>query len=77
MKRYREPICMHAVRNRPVSFSWRNRHVRVDGILDRWIARSRWWSDDETRVYLRLHTNRGAMEIYRSGASWFISRVAD
>jgi len=77
MRRYREQIYMHAVQNRPVSFSWRNRHVRVEGILDRWIARSRWWSDDETRVYLRLHTNRGAMEVYHSGVSWFISRVAD
>jgi hypothetical protein len=77
MRRYREPILVHAKNNRPLSLSWRNRHIKVDTVQDRWIARSRWWSRDETRLYLRLHTGHGIMEIYRSEASWFISRIAD
>jgi len=77
MRLYREPIRVHTSRNRPVCFSWRNRHIHVEAVLDRWIARSRWWSHDETRFYLRLHTSRGTMEVYRSGAAWYLSRIAD
>lgn len=77
MRQYREPITVHASRNRPVCFSWRNRHIRVEAILDRWVARSRWWSRDETRFYLRLDTSRGTMDVYRCGADWYLSRIAD
>lgn len=77
MRQYREPIRVYADRSRPVCLAWRNRRVHVDAVLDRWVARSRWWSNDETRLYLRLHTDRGIMEVYRRGASWFMSRVAD
>lgn len=77
MRQYREPITVHVNRNRPVCFSWRNRHIRVDNILDRWVARSRWWSQDETRFYLQLDTSRGTIEVYRSGALWYLSRVVD
>jgi len=77
MKHYREPVYVHSLRNRPLSLSWRNRHVHIEAVLDRWVARSRWWGHDETRLYMRLHTNRGTMEVYRSGVSWFLSRIAD
>jgi hypothetical protein len=51
--------------------------VNIRAVLDKWVARSRWWSNDERRVYARLHTSRGIVEVYRSGQQWFMSRIAD
>jgi hypothetical protein len=51
--------------------------LEVHEVLDKWVARSRWWSKDERRVYFRLHTSRGIIEVYRRNSGWFISRVAD
>ncbi len=63
MKRQKEPVDI--------------RTFNIRSVLDRWVARSRWWSNDERRVYLRLHTRRGIIEVYRSDGQWYVSRVAD
>lgn len=60
-------------RNEPIDPQTLNVHK----LVDKWVARSRWWSHDEKRIYLRLHTSRGVVEIYRSGRQWFVSRIAD
>ncbi len=60
-------------RNKPVDL----RTFTIRAVLDKWVARSRWWSGDEKRVYFRLHTSRGIVEVYRSNRKWFISRTAD
>jgi hypothetical protein len=49
----------------------------VRAVLDKWVARSRWWSKDEKRVYVRLHTAHGIIEVYRTGRQWYLSRIAD
>jgi hypothetical protein len=53
------------------------RSLDVRAVLDKWVARSRWWSEDERRIYVRLHTARGILEIYRTGRQWYMSRIAD
>lgn len=53
------------------------KRLDVRSVVDNWVARSRWWSTDERRVYFRLLTTRGVIEIYRLGHDWYLSRVAD
>ena len=77
MRRYHEPINVFLQRNRPLHFFWRRRHIHVITIQDYWLARSCWWHHDEARLYMRLDTSRGVLEIFRSQSSWFMSRVFD
>lgn len=58
--------------------------VRVDGrwyrvrrVLDGWVARSRWWAGDETRLYVRIETEEVVLEAYRTGREWRLARVLD
>ena len=51
--------------------------LNVREIIDRWVARSRWWATDEKRSYFRLHTTRGIIEVYRCNKRWYVSRIAD
>jgi hypothetical protein len=41
----------------------------VRRVLDFWILQSRWWGREEKRIYFRLETDGGVMEIYRTDAS--------
>lgn len=61
------------LRNAPID----PRSLNVRAVLDKWVARSRWWNNDEKRVYLRLDTSRGIIEVYRVGRQWYVSRIAD
>jgi hypothetical protein len=60
-------------RNAPIDTQSLDKSV----VLDKWVARSRWWSNDEKRLYLRLHTARGIIEVYKTDRQWYVSRVAD
>ena len=42
------------------------RVYRVRRVLDSWVLQTRWWGREEKRVYFRLDTDRGVIEIYRS-----------
>lgn len=50
----------------PRQFRWGGRTYRVRRLLDYWILQTRWWGREEKRIYYRLETHRGIVEIYRA-----------
>jgi hypothetical protein len=39
-------------------------------VVDFWILQSRWWGREEKRIYFRLETDGGVVEVYRTDASF-------
>jgi len=77
MKVRHAPISVSLVQNRLTQIEWRNHIYIVQRISDAWIARSRWWSVDEKRFYVRVQTDQGMMEAYRRDSEWYISGIFD
>lgn len=77
MKLYLEPIQVEPPTGKPRRLRWRRRVYVVEEVIDFWISQTHWWRGEEKRVYLRLLTDGGTLEVYRSGADWTMSRVAD
>lgn len=77
MKVRHAPISVSLVQNRLTKIEWHNRIYLVSKISDAWIARSRWWSQDEKRFYIRVQTDQGMMEAYRCNSDWYISGIFD
>lgn len=50
----------------PVWVRYGKKTYRVQRQVDYWIAQGHWWSGEEKRVYFRLYTDRGTIDIYRS-----------
>lgn len=50
---------------------------RVRRVIDGWMVRSRWWADDEERLYVRLETDGPVLEAYRHDGTWALSRILD
>lgn len=65
MKFVNAPISVDVHKGVPRRIRW-GRHVyRVRRLLDYWILQSRWWGREVKRVYFRLETDGGVMEVYR------------
>lgn len=77
MKQYSDPIEVAHTRGSPKRVCWAGRTYHVREILDFWIYQSRWWSREERRVYFRLGTSRGIIEIWQSGEQWMLAGVED
>lgn len=67
---YRRGGRLHAVRHN-------GRHRRILEVVDRWVVQGRWWSKEEKRIFYRVRTGDGVMEIYRSGKIWRLSKIID
>jgi hypothetical protein len=77
MKLYLEPIQVEPPKGKPRRLRWRRRVYVVEEVIDFWISQTRWWRDEEKRIYLRLLTDGGTLEVFRSGVDWTMSRIAD
>jgi hypothetical protein len=78
MKIYLERIDVVILEGRPHTVTWRGRRYRVEQLLDFWVAQGGWWRGEERRVYMRLLTDHGMMEVYRlSEKEWRLSRMFD
>lgn len=51
--------------------------LKVHRRLDFWRVRTRWWSNEVSRVYLLLETSGGIVEVFVDGEEWFMRRVMD
>ena len=69
MKSIQEKIAVDARNRVPRRLRWENRTYRVRRLLDYWILQTRWWGREEKRIYFRLETNRGIVEVYRATES--------
>ncbi len=77
-----EPIEVRVEADGLRAFRWRRRVYPVEQILESWVYRGRWWTDErlagERRIYYRLLARRGSYELYRSDRQgWVLSRVLD
>lgn len=66
MKSINEPITVDARNGVPSRFWWGRRTYRTRKLLDYWILQTRWWGCEERRIYFRLLTDGGVMEVYRA-----------
>lgn len=65
MKFLNVPIAVEARKGVPRRIRWGRRIYTVRRLLDFWILQSRWWAREEKRVYFRIETDQGVMEVYR------------
>lgn len=65
MKYVNAPISVEVRKGIPRRIRWGRRIYDVRQMLDFWILQSRWWGCEEKRVYFRLETDGGVMEVYR------------
>lgn len=77
MKTILSPIQVTERRGLPRLIRWRGCTYRVREMLDVWVYQTRWWGEEERRVYFRLWTNRGVMEVWRNGKKWMLAKVLD
>ena len=61
----------------PARLRWKGEWVHVERRINAWVIQGVWWSDEVRREYVRVLTTIGAVEIYRQGDSWWLSRVLD
>jgi hypothetical protein len=52
---------------RPVRVRWQGRWRRVEAVAEAWAIEGRWWGGEERRLYLRLVTTAGTLEVWRRG----------
>ena len=66
MKFLNVPVSVEARKGVPCRIRWGRRTYTVRRLLDFWILQSRWWAAEEKRVYFRLETDRGVVEVFRA-----------
>jgi hypothetical protein len=73
------PIQVQCVDGRPSRLVRGDTTYRVESVIECWVLQSRWWTRDgpERRVYYRVDTDRGVVDIYRSNAQWTLARHLD
>lgn len=71
------PIEVAPSSGRPERVRVRGRWHRVRRVVDGWVVRSRWWGEEETRLYVRLETTGAVIEVYRVGGAWRLARILD
>lgn len=92
MKSINESIAVEARNGVPCRFRWGRHTYRTRNLLDYWILQSRWWGREERRIYFRVETDRGVMDVYRAEGSqgspepipsrdascrWVLSKIMD
>ena len=77
MKRIEEPVVVEARKGWPVLLRRSGKMYRVLQQLDFWVVQGRWWMQEEKRVYFRVRTDRGVLELYNSRGEWVLSKVFD
>jgi len=78
MKAIRSPIeVITSPNGAPARLRWKGEWVQVERRINAWVIQGVWWSDEVRREYMRVLTTIGAVEIYRQGNSWWLSRVLD
>lgn len=79
MRRVDHPVHVQLQGSRPSRISWNDEVLHVEELIECWVHQTGWWRPEggERRIYYRLKTDGGIVEVYRSGGSWTLSRVAD
>ena len=49
----------------------------VKRLMNYWVIQGKWWVNEERRLYMRLETDRGMMEIFCRENEWILSKIWD
>lgn len=77
MKRVDRPVEARIKKGWPAFIKRDNKFYATRQVIDFWIVQSRWWATEERRIYFRLWTDRGTIEVYRSGDTWVLTKILD
>ena len=79
MPKRHESVQVECQNGRPVRIIQNERTYRVQSVIECWIYQSRWWAQEGPirRVYYRVDTNRGVLDLYRTDQGWTLDRVLD
>lgn len=79
MKRLEEPVKVEDRKGWPVQIRRGSRVYRVRKLVDVWVVQGRWWLDEEKRVYFRVLTDKGTMDVYRRDKTgeWVMAKMMD
>lgn len=78
MNRKPSPVEIIASRNgAPARLRLKGQWVQVERRITSWVIQGGWWSDEVRREYMRVLTSLGAVEVYREGDNWWLSRILD
>lgn len=68
-------VSMHG--SLPRELVWEGRTYRVQEVIDAWVVEGKWWEGEVRRRYFRVLTDRGTLDVYRSGEGWILAGVLD
>lgn len=78
MKRIDRPVEAIIKKGWPSHIERDSKTYTTRQVIDFWIVQTRWWAKEEKRIYFRLWTDEGTIEVYRSGDSlWVLSKLLD
>ena len=79
MKRIEEPVEVEDRKGWPMVIRRRGRTYRVRKLVDLWVVQGRWWLEEEKRVYFRVLTDKGTMDVYRNqnNGKWVMAKLGD
>jgi hypothetical protein len=77
MRRIFDPIQVNTQKGWPHVLHWGANTLTVKRPIDFWIRQGHWWAEEQRRVYFRLITSAGVVEIYEAGGNWVLAKVSD
>jgi hypothetical protein len=79
MKRIFLPVDIELQDDVPVRVDWDGTTYRVKSLVECWIVETQWWTEagETRRVYYRLYTDRGVLEVFEARTNWVLARIAD
>ncbi len=79
MKRIEEPVDVEDRKGWPVRIRRGKRVYRVQKLIDLWVVQGEWWLDEEKRVYFRVLTDKGVMDVYYrdKDKKWVLAKMVD
>lgn len=79
MKRIEEPVEVEDRKGWPMVIRRGKKSYRVRKLIDLWVVQGRWWLDEEKRVYFRVLTDKGVMDVYQNleNKKWVMAKLGD
>lgn len=77
MRRFNQPVEVLTNQFWPAEIRTGGQAYRVHEILDHWIVQSRWLTGGKERIYYRIRTHRGTLDICNTEGRWVLCKVFD
>lgn len=79
MKRIEEPVEVEDRKGWPVRIHRGRQTYRVKRLVDLWVVQGQWWLNEEKRVYFRVLTDKGTLDVYQNlnDGKWVLAKRDD